>query len=175
MVPTETRVLVLLHPDEQQKPTNTGHLVRLLLPNSEVRRWEPRAPLPADSDRPTALLFPRPGAAPIASAPPPCTLVVPDGAWRQTRRMVSRPPLSSIPALALPEGPAPSQRLRRVRTDDHRLATLDAVARALGILECQYVEDQMRALLDRVVVRGLYSRGQGPADEDPDQGSSTRA
>jgi DTW domain-containing protein YfiP len=168
-------VAVVLHHKEQNKPTNTGHLARLVLPEAELRNasvsGDVGPPLDADPDRRAVLLFPRPDARILTvelrdEDPRPLTLVVPDAAWRQARRMANRwPALRQLPAVALPEGSAPKAALRkRRRLGPSAHGTLDAIARALGILESQYVEDGLRAVLDRAVLHGLYARGRAPAD-----------
>lgn len=169
-VPTETRVVVVIHAREHMKPSNSGHLARWLLPNAEVRvaglDGRVAEPLEPDSDREAVVLFPRPGARRLDRPPDrPLTLVVPDAPWRQARRMANRwPGLAELPAVALPDGPGRGFFLRKSRHGPQALGTLESVARALGILECQFVEDHLLAAHARLVRHGLFARGRAPAD-----------
>ena len=190
-VPTECRIRVLIHPIEARRPSNTGHLARWLLPSATVelagegrRRARPEAtgarrlaglgsgpPVPAGAgDGPVVVLFPRDDAEVLTSAlrdPGPVTLVVPDAPWRQARQMARLwPGLRELPAVRLPDGPPGRFRLRKTRLGPGAFGTLEGIARALGILECQWVEDTLLAVHDRLVQRGLYARGRGPADPE---------
>lgn len=175
-VPTETRVVVVIHPREHNKPSNTGHLARRALPSAEVRVANASGlipgPLEPDPRRRVFLLFPRPDAevldARLRDADPrPITLVVPDAHWRLARKMASHwSCFRDLPAVVLPGGPPRRFGLRKSRNDSGALATLEAIGRALGILECQYVEDEIEALHARFVLRGLYARGRAAADAE---------
>jgi DTW domain-containing protein YfiP len=89
----------------------------------------------------------------------PVTLVVPDGNWRQASRMGRRlPGLEHAEMVRLPEGPQTRWGIRR---EHHRegLATFEAIARALGIIESACVQAGMEALFNLMVQRTLDSRG----------------
>ena len=61
----------------------------------------------------------------------PTTLVVPDGNWRQARRMATNEaPLARLVAVRLPEGPTRRFELRK-HPQAERLSTFEAIARAL--------------------------------------------
>ncbi|HWC90627.1 MAG TPA: DTW domain-containing protein, partial [Pirellulales bacterium] len=87
------------------------------------------------------------------------TLIVPDGSWAQMRRFVRRDrTLAGLPHVKLPPGPPSTYRLR-VQPDAQSLCTLEAVARAIGILESAPAQQQLEALLRVMVERTLWSRG----------------
>lgn len=163
-----TRVVVVRTAREAPQPTNTGRLVPLALAGGEVRTREGHgAPLPPGTDlldaaRRTLLLFPGPGSVELArdgADPRPVTLVVPDGTWRAARRMAVREPaLAGLARVHLPPGPPSRYRLRS-HPDRNCLATFEAVARALGILEGPLVRTQLEHLFTRFVERTLFSRG----------------
>lgn len=160
---TETEVRLLFGRDERDKTTNTGRLLDLCL--SECGPWDPEADAP---DRRTYVLFPDPEAPVLDAAfahldPRPLTLVVPDGRWTPARRLV-RKQLAHLPRLNLPDGPPTRFRLRKP-PQPHHLCTLEAVARALGVIEGHHVEAALRDVLERMVDRTLYSRGMLPAAE----------
>jgi len=112
---TRTQVAIIMHETEQRRPSNTGYLATLMLPNSVLRiHGERRGMLDVhDWFEPTHrvfVLFPDAHARVIdrqlaKEDDRPIRLIVPDGTWRQARRMVRRVAgLAKIPRVALPEG-----------------------------------------------------------------------
>jgi DTW domain-containing protein YfiP len=86
-------------------------------------------------------------------------LVVPEGSWGQARRAVRREPwLLDAERVCLPSGPPSHYRLRTA-PHEHGLSTLEAVARALGVLEGEAIERALLAMLDAFVERSLAVRG----------------
>jgi DTW domain-containing protein YfiP len=90
-------------------------------------------------------------------------LIVPDGTWRQAHKMRRRlPGLAAIPCVILPEAGRTEYRLR----SEHHvggLATLEAIARALRVLEGDAGVTTEGALLELfriMVARTLWLRGQ---------------
>lgn len=163
---TRTRVLLFIHHLEDRKSTNTGRLATQCLVNSELvvrgRESEPPRAFVPEPGRETLLLFPHPDALPLdrfVGSERPITLVVPDGTWRQAakvRRRVSG--LGDVPCVTLPEGPRSSYRMR-APPHPAALATLEAIARALGLLEGLYVQEALETLLRIVIKRALWARG----------------
>ncbi len=132
------RIVVVMHTTEAARPSNTGRLLPALLSDAFIvtRRGLDAAPAPfPDCPGPVAVLFPDADARPLHLLdPPPRTLLVPDGNWRQARRITRREPaLAAAPRVCLPSGGPPLARLRD-HPDAERLATVEAVARALGAL-----------------------------------------
>ena len=177
MVPIQisTKLRVIAHMGEVRKPTNTGQLAvacvegatlclrgREDIPNDPVR-WDPAStPL---------FLFPAPDAIPLnvwrAQHPDitDVTLVVPDGTWRQAKRIKRRVPgLGAIQVVKLSTHQGSAYRLRRSHRDDH-LATLEAIAMALGILESPAIEERLLYVFRAVVDRALWSNGRLAASE----------
>jgi DTW domain-containing protein YfiP len=200
---TRTRLVVLLHGREADKPTNTGALAALCLPNAVVRappaatdrRLSPatRAPhraddadgaddaddakasdairdarrtAPFDVGADAALLFPSVNARTLAGGASAriATLVVPDGTWRQARKMARdldrSPDAAAWPRVALPEGLPPTQyRLRNERREGG-LSTLEAIAHALAILDGDpTIATRLLAAQRMFVERTLWVRG----------------
>lgn len=161
-----TRVVVVSSTREVPQPTNTGRLVPLTLDGGEVRvRGGAPALRPtefSDPARRTVLLFPAPGSRELSRDEAdrrPVTLVVPDGTWRQARKMAVREPaLARLARVHLPDGP-PSRYRLRFHPDPRCLATFEAVARALGILEGREVQVQLERAFALLVERTLWSRG----------------
>jgi DTW domain-containing protein YfiP len=172
-VETRTRLVLFIHRAEVRKPTNTGLLAALCLPNHEVvirgHVESPSAPFawdPAQSQ--PLLLFPHEDAAPLDAHrrdARPVTLIVPDGTWRQASKVRNRVPgLRDVPCVALPRG-APSTYRLRAEAHDTGLATIEAIARAMGVLEGAHVERALLHVFHAMVERTLWSRGEVEADE----------
>ncbi|WP_010583187.1 tRNA-uridine aminocarboxypropyltransferase [Schlesneria paludicola] len=171
----KTRVLILMHTLEQVLPTNTAKLVYKSLPNSNIivhGRKDER--LSADSlhepGRIPLLLYPSSHATElspefVASLSGPVTLIVPDANWRQTQKFVRREPaLVGIPHVRIPAGP-PSEYHLRVQRDESGVCTLEAIARALGIIESPDAQAKLELLLRVMVERTLWSRGRLMAEQ----------
>jgi DTW domain-containing protein YfiP len=169
----QTRVVILMHTSEEVLPSNTARLAAKSLVNSEIRingRLGDR--LSADdliqAGRRSLLLYPSAFAIElssdfVASLTEPVNLIVPDGKWRQTQKFVRREPaLAGITHVKVPPGP-PSQYLLRSQPNDNSLCTLEAIARALGILESRDAQAQLEAVLQVLVERTLRVRGKLPS------------
>ena len=165
---TRTRLVLLIHYSEDRKPTNTGRLAAECLPNSEVDvRGHIGRPTAAPTCAPGStpvLLFPFEGARDLreyaASSAGPVTLIVPDGTWRQASKARSRVPgLRDIPCVTLPPD-VPS--IYRLRAEAHEtgLATIEAIARAMGILEGSHVREGLERVFRAMVERTLWARGE---------------
>jgi DTW domain-containing protein YfiP len=169
---TRTRLLLLIHRSEHRKPTNTGRLAAECLVNSVVVvRGNVEAPSPpfvAEAGTLPVLLFPHEGSPSLADVAArvrerpfaPVTLIVPDGTWRQASKMRQRVPgLSGVPCASLPLG-EPS--IYRLRAEAHPtgLATIEAIARAMGVLEGPHVREALERVFRAMVERTLWSRGE---------------
>jgi DTW domain-containing protein YfiP len=148
-VPTVTRLVILRHTLERHRPSNSARWAALALPAARLVEYggvgDGTGPeLPPGS----WLLYPGPGPAPAGR---PETLVVLDGSWSQTRRMLQRiPGLAALPRLPLPPG-RPRPRLRRAPPGG--LATLEAIACALALYEGPAVGAALDGLYDEAVRR----------------------
>jgi DTW domain-containing protein len=88
------------------------------------------------------------------------TLIVPDGNWGQAGRVRRRVPgLIDLPCVTLPTGPASEYRLR-AETRAEGLATIEAIARAFGILEGLEVQHAIESVFALLVERTRWSRGE---------------
>jgi DTW domain-containing protein YfiP len=182
-VETRTRIVIVRHAREIEKPSGTSRVAALALPalslidyRDEIGaapEWIARrsGAFSAGGVEPPAivgarlaelegatLLFPTGRAASELSAPP-RTLVVLDGTWRQVRAMYQRiPGVARLPAVRLSAQPVARARLRReVREGDR--STLEAIADALAELEGEAVAAPLHALHARFVARHLATRG----------------
>ena len=142
---TRTRVVILQHPRERHVPINTARLALLGLPRAMFRRAvefhddpEVQAVLSgADGGPPAYVLFPGPHAMDLAVTQPPgpITLIVVDGTWWQAKKLLRRnPALAALPQLRLTPAAPSRYRIRREPRDEC-VATIEALAMALGALE----------------------------------------
>ncbi|AKF09941.1 tRNA-uridine aminocarboxypropyltransferase [Sandaracinus amylolyticus] len=150
-----TRVVLVVHRKEVLKPTNTGRLaVRLLEGASLVVRGDrdaERAPLALEGRR--RVLFPAPEARVLDASDRGCTLIVPDGSWAQARKVLRRDPLAEgAEPVVLPPSDASRYGLRR-NPREGGLCTIEAIARALGVVESPQIEARLLEVLDTFVAR----------------------
>lgn len=166
-IATRTRVVLVLHAAEDRKPSNTGRLALTCLPNSAlVMRGGMAEATPVSAESWTehgtpVLLFPHPEARPLEEwrdSARPVTLVVPDGTWRQAQRVRRRiPGLADIPCARV-DREQPSQYRLRHTPHERRLATMEAIAEALGVLEGPAVREDLLRIFDVMVERTLQVR-----------------
>ena len=152
------QLLVLQHPAEVLEAKGTARLLHLCLQGSRLEvgeRFDPiqlkdwlHAPWHAnDVPRHSVLLYPpTPHGGPLglaASAPSPCPppapgalrLVVLDGTWRKSRKMLyANPALQTLPRLALTHLPPSRYGALRKAQAAHQRSTLEATACALAQL-----------------------------------------
>lgn len=142
-IDTKTRLVLLQHPRERYVAIGTARMASLCLTNSELHvgvDWGDSAPLAralSDPARPPILLYPGDGAIDIVASPPPhpVTLVVVDGTWSQTKKIVRQNPvLAALPRYAFVP-PTPSEYRIRREPNDASVATIEALVHALSALE----------------------------------------
>lgn len=169
-IETRTKLVLFIHRAEDRKSSNTGRLAAECLANREIivrgREDAPTPPFTWDRAGPQpVLLFPHEDAAPLTSFTGPLTLVVPDGTWRQASKVRNRVPnVRDLPCVRLPDE-APSSYRLRAEAHEGRLSTIEAVARAMGILEGPHVRDAMERVFRAMVERTLWANGELDAAE----------
>jgi len=155
----QVEVLILQHPLELHNPKGSARLLHLCLPQSRLVNGEVlalselqdhlHAPWGhAPAPQLTLLLYPNTAGDPALPTPPELPpaalneparirLVVLDGTWRKSRKMLyANPLLQQLPRLALQDMPPSNYRLRRAHRSD-QLCTLEATCAALMQLERQ--------------------------------------
>lgn len=163
-LPVSTRLRLVIHRLEARKPTNTGQLAARCLAGSEVivrgHEGEPSTELVAAPGTTLLLLFPHEQATPLHASDGPATLVVPDGTWGQAAKVRRRVPgLERARCVTLPPGPTSRYQLRH-EAHPHGLATMEAIARAIGILDGAAAQRTLEAVFDEFVDRTLRVRGE---------------
>ena len=164
-----TKVCLVIHHRELSRSSNTGLLAIRALLNSEVRvRGEQREALDL-KDLLTAqyrsfLFYPSADAVELNEAmvmqdSRPIQLLVPDGTWRQARKINSRhPELRDLPTVKI-STPNNSTYQLRVQSKPERMATLQAIAEGLGIIEGDAVRSKLMKLYHAKIERTLKARG----------------
>jgi len=172
---TATRLVLVMHHVEALRQSNTGRLALSALDHMSIRlRGGRDRPLVVDDllepGRRALLLFPGPEAEPLDAAyaardPRPVTLFVPDGTWNTARKIPLRhPELRSMPRVSLPLEEASQYRLRH-SPHPEKLSTLEAIARAMGVLEGQDLREDLLRLFAVARDRILWSQGKLPEGE----------
>lgn len=165
-----TRVVLVPHAVEWRQASNTGRVAMLTLEGAELAVWGRRgepldlARLAAPETTRTVLLFPSDGAPLLEPKGDgrPVRVLVPDGTWRQGRRIARK--LSMLPHVERARVAAAPQRTLRKRPSEDRLGTGEAIAAALEALgeldAAAALRDAVRTMVDRT----LFVRGTLAAD-----------
>lgn len=162
-----SRLVVVMNKREIKTPTNTGRLATQALSNSVLLvTGDQDKPFVLNDhllpNRPSLVLYPSEDAAILDESfrlDGPVNLIVPDGNWRQTSKMRRRiPGMNEFPCVKVPLGKLTSYRVRK-ETKAEGLATIEAIARAMGILEGPAVQSALEEIFDIMVTRTLASRG----------------
>lgn len=157
--PFDTSLLILQHPLEVANAKGSARLLQLCIPGSVILTGETfdRALLDAHlyaDGRTPCLLYPGDGAAALAGAATTgagvaasaLRLVVLDGTWRKSRKMLHlNPQLAALPRLALRAMPPSHYRIRKAHAPD-QLSSFEAAAYALSGLHGPAVDGADAAL-----------------------------
>jgi len=164
-----TKVALVIHHRELSRSSNTGLLALQSLVNSELRiRGDSREALDlSDLLSPryrTLLFYPSADALEldgelVCQDSRPIQLIVPDGTWRQARKIHSRHiELRNIPRVKI-SAPNRGTFQLRAQSRPERMATLQAIACALRIIEGDLVAARLMKLYHARVNRTLRARG----------------
>jgi DTW domain-containing protein YfiP len=95
----------------------------------------------------------------VAQDARPIQLIVPDGSWRQAGKVRLRHrELKDVPRVKI-STPDPVKFFLRVQHRPEGMATLQAIAHALGVIEGESVKSQLMKLYQAKVERTLIGRG----------------
>jgi DTW domain-containing protein YfiP len=145
----QVEVLILQHPMEVANAKGSARLLHLCLTNSRLEVGETFDPVQLETmlspDRRNLLLYPDTQDASLGLARPqpfddawlqePLRLVVLDGTWRKSRKMLYlNPLLQTLPRLPLRDTPPSHYLIRKAHLPD-QLSTLEATVYALAQLE----------------------------------------
>lgn len=160
------QIALLLHENEPARPSNTSRLIAQLLPEvTHTFIWQRTAPpekligMLNDPRYQPWLLFPadRPELEPRANTYQATEgkiplIVVPDGTWKEVRKIVRKSPwLNELPLLAFDPDRRTRYTLRRNPDDDH-LCTAETVAEVLRLADADGAASALDQLLDRFLI-----------------------
>ena len=173
LIPTlelRTRLCLIVHYKELKRTTNTGQLAIKSLTNSEmlIRGQKDSDPLDltkvVNSAYRSLLFYPSDDAVELTAefvkqSPLPIQLIVPDGNWRQAGKVYSRhPELKNIVRVKIGTPNISDQHLRAEHSPEG-MATLQAIAHALGIIEGPEVMRSLLSLYEAKLKNTLVGRG----------------
>jgi DTW domain-containing protein YfiP len=164
-----TRISLVVHAKELKRTTNTGRLAIEALTNSQmyVRGLGTEAldlSSLISSDYETVLLYPSEEASELTpeyvqQLAKPIHLIVPDGNWRQASKVHYRhKELEDVPRVFL-KNPNPSQHHMRLETVPEGMATLEAIAHAITVIEGAEAGDQLMSVYRAKLENTLIGRG----------------
>lgn len=151
----QTPIAVISHPRELGKPTSSGSFAALAISGLRVFvRGDPGIAAHVAGQRAAGrtpvLLFPHESAVPLETIPGPIALYASDGNWRQGRKVGMREP--AFRGVVQARLPAPVDRARlRWNPRADRMATMEAIAYAMGILEGEAISAAILSAYDRFV------------------------
>lgn len=166
----KTKISLIIHAKELKRTTNTGRLALQALTNSEMRiRGADREALDlSDLLSPTyrtLLFYPSDNAVELdqkllSESSLPIQLIVPDGNWRQASKVHYRHhELQNIPRVKI-STPNLEELHMRTETTEAGMATLEAIAQALGIIEGEEVKIALMNFYRMKLEGTLRGRGQ---------------
>ena len=162
---SRTRVLLLQHPSEVGHALNTARLAALGLSNAQLvvgEVFDDLATLLSPPGYQARLLFPADDAQPLQTYAPdeqPLLLVVPDGTWRKARKLLHlNPLLAALPRVTLAEGGVSRYRLRKA-PGPGALSTVEAIVRALQVLEAPLSFEPLLKPFDALIEGQIAAMG----------------
>ena len=174
--PNKTKLTVIMHHRERYKTTNTGRLAAEALKKSEVLlRGLPGHVLKLEEHihepEKCLFLFPHDESRDLSDFKPAelkafSELVVPDGNWGQAQKVGAREPLvKKMTWVKLPAGP-PSQYYLRKEPTPEGMATMEAIARTLGVVEGPQIQEYLEHIFNTMVERTLKTRPKNRQDQN---------
>lgn len=168
-IEVNTRLLLVVHSKELKRTTNTGRLAVHSLGNSQLLvRGEMGNPLNLspflNGEYESLLLFPSKEAEELTPEVlkrfrRPIQLIVPDGNWRQASKLeIRQKEISHLPKVMIKEKNEAAFHLRK-ENSIYGMSTLEAIAKAMGILEGKDVEQRLQHLYQLKLQRTLKGRG----------------
>lgn len=165
----QTRIILVIHVKELKRTTNTGTLALEALSNSQLKiRGDNFNPLDLSPlltpEYETLLLYPADHSMELnsdflKSMTKPIQLIVPDGNWRQASKVCTRhKELELIPRVMIKSLNLAKHHLR-AENSPYGMSTLEAIARALGVIENSQVEATLMELYQAKLRSTLKSRG----------------
>lgn len=158
-----------MHYREEITTTNTGRIAHYLLNASDIHlRGLVEKPLQGEivlkTNHTPLYLFPSEHAVMltedfVSSIKGKIQLIVPDGSWRQAKRVSKRESfLKNVTHVKIPDTSSGIFFLRR-KVMDEGVSTIEAIARALGIIESTSLQKNLQDVFRIMVEKTLETRG----------------
>lgn len=168
-IKVSTKLLLVIHAKELKRTTNSGRIAVAALENSELLiRGQIGNPLELTSvlteEYESILFFPTEDAVElsedfITQIKKPIQLIVPDGNWRQASKVAVRhKEFSQLKKVMIKEKNLAQFHLRK-ETSEFGMSTLEAIAKAFGVIEGPDIEKQLQALYQLKLKNTLKGRG----------------
>jgi len=165
----KTKISLVIHTKELKRTTNTGRLAIKALSNSEMRvRGEGNDTLDLsnliNSNYETFLFYPTENAIELSEHfkndyIKPIHLIVPDGNWRQASKVHTRHhELKDIPRVKISTPNMAKLHLRK-ESFESGMATLEAIAHALGFIEGENVKNELMKVYWKKLEQTFIGRG----------------
>lgn len=166
----KTRISLIIHAKELKRTTNTGTLALHALVNSQMLvRGQTTERLDLSSllvpEYASYVLFPSEEAIDLEDlkTQKPIQLIVTDGNWRQASKLNTRhPEIAHLPRVKISAENMARHHLRKEHFPEG-LATLEAIALALRVLEGEAVGKQLMELYHKKLTATLQGRGVLPS------------
>jgi DTW domain-containing protein YfiP len=166
----KTKLSLVIHKNELKRTTNTGQLAVRALVNSEMHMLGQEGnPFHLESiilpQYHNLLFYPSTDAIELNAdflkeIDKPIHLIVPDGNWRQASKVHYRNQhITQLQRIKISQSNA-SQFYLRLETKPNGMATLEAIAHGLGLIEGLEVKNSLLTLYHEKLNRTLLSRGQ---------------
>ncbi len=165
----KTKLTLVIHNSELRRTTNTGTLAVKALTNSELLiRGIINQPLDLsqslNANYRSVLFYPCEDAIDltaefVSQSPLPIHLIVPDGNWRQASKVHYRHnEIKHLPRVMIKAVNTETHHLR-AESSKEGMATLQAIAHALGIIEGEKIKNELLKLYNIKLERTLQGRG----------------
>lgn len=149
----QTSLKVIIHQKEKFLPSNTVNLLQRNFPNLKIyTRGAPldsvEVPFEISKDHHPLFLYPDEDSIELnqellESIKKPIELIIPDGTWRQAKKMKRREPMLKDIQTVKISGNYKSIYTLRKQKYEYGLSTYEAVAKALEVIESKELADQM--------------------------------
>lgn len=171
-IETRTKLSLIIHAKEMKRTTNTGILATRALVHSQILvRGRIQEPLDLssllDPHFHAVLFYPAPDAIELSADEiqkigKPIHLIVPDGNWRQASKVHYRhSEIRHLPRVMI-KTPNSETKFLRAESTAEGMATLQAIAYAMGVTEGPQVQEELLKLYKLKLDRTLLGRGLRP-------------
>ncbi|MGF1751671.1 tRNA-uridine aminocarboxypropyltransferase [Vibrio cionasavignyae] len=169
-ITSDLTITLLTHPNETKRATNTGQIVKQLLPNTHIEIWQRKGPIPSyiapkedpsvcenEGNTTPVLVFPSESSVPLAQwqsqHPRGSHFILLDATWQEAKKMLNRSDwLQALPQVSI-TAPESSQYQLRRNQQSGNLCTFEVVAQMINELESDKTARTMLAFFKDYLAR----------------------